>query len=471
MANAELVNQDDWTPARLLPTAGIRNQKEQERRAASALLAVMSAVPDLGHALLSQMKAPKGAISTYTELRFKDGDEKLHIPDGAVIIERGKTRWSCLVEIKTGNAVLEPDQITRYLDLAREHEFDGLLTISNEIRSDPKTLPYTVDKRKLRGLTVYHLSWWRVLTEAIVQHRFRGIEDPDQAWILNELIRYLDDDRSGASGFEGMGPEWVQVRESARNQTLRASDKAARAIASRWEQFVEYLCLHLSQELGVDVKHQRPRGKSPDERVAGVTDRLAREGILGCSIRVPDAVGPIGLEADLRTRQVATTVEIAAPKEGRAKTRVNWLLRQLADARDDLRVEVRFSQVRATRSELLSDCRDSPDKLLFGDDPKREPRSFLLAHSRPMGKKRGRADGSFVAETRKQTTDFYRDLVQGLMPPRTKAPRIREDEQQGVEVEPPVAKPPETSEGEARREREASLQRLADVMPFSSYGE
>lgn len=461
------MNQDDWTPARLLPTAGIRNQKEQERRGASALLAVMSAVPDFCYSLLSPMKAPKGAISTYTELRFKDGADRLHIPDGAVVIERGKTRWSCLVEIKTGNAALESDQVSRYLDLAREHQFDGLLTISNEIRSDSKTLPYSVDKRKLRGLTVYHLSWWRVLTEAIVQHRFRGIDDPDQAWILNELIRYLDDDRSGASGFEGMGSEWVQVRESARNQTLRASDQEAKAIASRWEQFVEYLCLHLSQELGVDVKHQRPWGKSPEERVAGATARLAQDGILACSIRVPDAAGPIGLEADLRTRRITTTVEIPAPKEGRPKTRVNWLLRQLADSPGDLRVEVRFSQVRATRSELLRDCSDTPEKLLLEDDPKREPRSFLLAQSKPMGKKRGRADGSFVAETRRQMTDFYRDLVQGLMPPRTKAPRIREEEQEVVEADSPTQPPPERSEGEARREREASLQHLANIMPFA----
>jgi hypothetical protein len=217
---------------------------------------------------------------------------------------------------------------------------------------------------------------------------------------LNELIRYLDDDRSGASGFEGMGPEWVQVRESARNQTLRASDREAGAIASRWEQFVEYLCLHLSQELGVDVKRQRPRGKSPEERVAGVTDRLAREGILGCSIRVPDAVGPIGLDADLRTRRVTTTVEIAAPKDGRPKTRVNWLLRQPADAPGDLRVEVRFSQVRATCSELLSDCRDAPEKLLLADDPKREPRCAVLAEPlRSQGDGRRQATRGARSET------------------------------------------------------------------------
>lgn len=428
MGNTNSLNQDEWVEARLLPTAGIRNQNEQERRAASALLAVMGAVPDFCHALLSGTRSPKGAVSTYTELRFRDGDEKLHIPDGAVVVERGKRRWSCLVEIKTGRARLEGKQVSRYLDLAREHGFDGLLTVSNQIRSDPRSLPYAVDKRKLRGLEVLHLSWWRVLTEAIVQHRFRGIGDPDQAWILGELIKYLDDEKSGASGFEGMGKEWVRVRESARNETLRASDPEARAVAGRWDQFVEYLCLHLSQELGVDVKHRRPRRGSPEERLNSAAKELA-SGALRCSIRVPDAAGPIGVEANLRTGRVTTSVEIPAPSEGRPKTRVNWLLRQLKGAPEDLRVEVRFSNVGTTRSELLRDCRDAPERLLLKDDPKREPRSFVLAQSRQMAKKRGRKEGSFVAETRRQATRFYRDLVQGLVPPRKKAPRIRDGEE------------------------------------------
>jgi len=458
--------QEDWVQARLLPTAGIRNQGEQERRATSALLAVMSAVPDFCHGLLSEMKAPKGKISTYTELRFRDGEEKLHIPDGAVVIERGKSRWSCLVEIKTNGVALEGGQISRYLDLARENGFDGLLTISNQIQGDSRALPYSVRKQKLRGLTVYHLSWWRILTEAIVQHRFRGIDDPDQAWILGELIRYLDDEKSGASGFDGMGREWVTVRENARNGSLRPDDPEAQAISGRWEQFVEYLCLHLSQELGVDVKHLRPRGKSPEEQVEATARRLASDGAFSCSIQVPDAVGPIGIEANLKARLVTTSVEIPAPTEGRPKTRINWLLRQLADAPDDLRIDVRFNRVRATRSELLRDCRQSPERLLMKDEPKREPRSFVVALSKPMGRKDGRKEGSFVAETRRQATDFYGDLVQGLVPPRTKAPKIREDD--SGEPDSPQVQPPEKPESMVRREHETNLQRLAEIVPFTS---
>lgn len=458
--------QDDWVSARLLPTAGIRNQGEQERRAASALLAVMSAVPDFCHGLLAGMKAPKGKISTYTELRFKDEEEKLHIPDGAVVVERGKNRWSCLVEIKTDGVALDGDQISRYLDLARAHGFNGLLTISNQIRGDARSLPYSVRKSKLKGLTVYHLSWWRVLTEAIVQHRFRGIADPDQAWILGELIRYLDDEKSGASGFQGMGGEWVRVRESARNGTLTATDPQTEKIAARWEQFVEYLCLHLSQELGVDVKHLRPRAKSPAEQIAATTKRLASDGVFSSSIQVPDAVGPIGIEADLRARLVTTSVEVPAPKEGRPKTRINWLLRQLKDAPGDLRVDVRFARVRAMRSELLRDCRESPELLAMKEDPKREPRTFVVALRKPMGKKDGRKEGSFVAETQRQVTEFYRDLVQGLMPPRTKAPRIQEEEE--AEPSDMLQSIPEKSEALVRREHEISLQRLAELTPFGS---
>lgn len=466
MYRVDLEGRDEWAPARLLPTAGIRNQTEQEKRAASALLAVMSAVPDFCHALLSRMGAYKGKISTYTELRFKDDEDRLHIPDGAIVIERGRKVWSCLVEIKTNGASLEGDQVSRYLDLARAHGFDGLLTISNQIRGDVSELPYTVKGQKLRGLSVYHLSWWHVLTEAIVQHRFRGISDPDQAWILGELIRYLDDEKSGAAGFEGMGRAWVRVRESARNGTLRADDPETETISARWEQFIEYLCLHLSQELGVDVKHLRPRGKTPEEQVALTTQRLASEGVFSSSLQVPDAVGPIGVEANLRTRLVTTNVEIAAPREGRPRTRINWLLRQLSDAPDGLRVDVHFSRVRATRSELLRDCRHSPERLLLKDDPKREPRAFVVALSRPMGKKDGRKEGSFVAETRRQVMGFYGDLVQGLVMPRTQAPKIREPEiADAVPAEPP---PSVKSENAIRREHDTSLQRLATMMSLGN---
>ncbi len=57
------------------------------------------------------------------------------------------------------------------MDRGRGRRRAAVLTISNQITSGVDHSPVEVDKRWLRNLGLYHLSWWRVLTEAIVQHR------------------------------------------------------------------------------------------------------------------------------------------------------------------------------------------------------------------------------------------------------------------------------------------------------------
>lgn len=122
------------------------------------------------------------------------------IPDGAVVVEaRGGKRWRCFVEVKTGDDDLRPEQVLAYLELAHQHGIDAVLTISNQITPSPAESPVALPPRKGRRPSGYpdlfHLSWWKVLTEAVIQHRHRGVSDPDQAWILGELIAYLDHER------------------------------------------------------------------------------------------------------------------------------------------------------------------------------------------------------------------------------------------------------------------------------------
>jgi hypothetical protein len=91
---------DSWHPARLIPTVGIKGQEGQERRATSSLLAVMRAVPESGHALLKELRAPKSAvIGTFAEVRFRDSSGRVVIPDGASVYERGKKTWTSSVEL------------------------------------------------------------------------------------------------------------------------------------------------------------------------------------------------------------------------------------------------------------------------------------------------------------------------------------------------------------------------------------
>jgi hypothetical protein len=430
--NAKAAVESAWHPARLIPVAGIRGQEEQEKRATSALLAVMRAVPEFGHSLIGSLGAPKGRIGTFAEVQLKDADGKLSIPDGAIVSERGQARWRALVEVKTGSADLTGEQVGRYVDMAKEHQFDALITISNQITARPGDLPYTVDRRKLRRVPVYHLSWWLIITTAVVQHRHRGVADPDQAWILGELIAYLDHENSGASGFEDMGESWVRVRDGARQGTLRATDKEARAVAARWEQFVDYLALGLSQDLGRDVLPIRPRGQTVDERTEALVQDLARAGVLSAGLRVPDAAGPVAMEVNLQAQQVTTSITVDAPRDGRPLSRINWLIRQLGTVAADVRIETSFAGSRETSALLLGEAREYPQRLLSAAEARREPRAFSLAVTRRMGAGRGKAQGSFVRETRRQVFDFYGDIVQNLKAWQPRAPKL---------PEPPAAVP------------------------------
>lgn len=411
----------------------------------------MAAVPDFGHAILSAIDAPRGHISTFAEVQLKDADGKLSIPDGAIVVERGKTVWRCLVEVKTSGAPLKVEQVERYLDMARDHRFDAVLTISNQITASPRESPVSIHKGKARKL--YHLSWWRVITEAIVQHRFRGIDDPDQAWILGELIAYLDHERSGASGFEDMGDKWVAVRNATANGTLRSGDPEAREVAERWDQFIDYLCLGLSQDLGREVTPVRPRKQTSEARLDAAAKSLAETGALEGAIRVPDAVGPITVQADLRTRKLSTSVAVQAPGEGRPQTRANWMLRQVKQAPADVRVDVSFVNSREASSLLLGEAREYPQRMLSATDPKRDPRAFELTLTKPMGTKRGKGERSFVLETRQQAVDFYRRIVQDLRRWQASAPKLPSEPE---EVPPtPQPQPPPFSASDERQAGEA----------------
>lgn len=418
------MTEESWHEARLIPTSGINGTQEQEKRATSALLAVMSAVPEFSRALLSPLGAPGRLPETFIEVPF-DVDGKRVIPDGLIRVNRGGRSWTALVEVKTGKNELQPQQCDNYLDVARAEGYDALITISNEVPSLPGVHPTSVDKRKLRKVQIHHWSWSYVLSTAIVQKEHRGISDPDQAWILGELIRYLEHDKSGALEFDDMGPNWVSIRDSVATGTLRANDKVAPEVVARFDALLQYMALRLGRRLGIDVSQVIER-KSTTNPAAYLADRmveLAESGRLSGVLRIPNAVGQLVVTADLRANIVTSHVEIDAPKEGRQTTRVNWLLRQLKDAPDSVRVESFAVRSRTGNAELLSAVRE--DLKLLAPDPNRDLRSFRIAIDTKAGAKRGSGKGSFIDSVVKSVDQFYGEVMQNLKAWTPTAPRMR----------------------------------------------
>jgi hypothetical protein len=423
-----------WHEARLIPTSGINGAEEQERRATSALLAVMTSVREFGRALTKPLGAPAGKITAYIEVPFRLGDQRLY-PDGLIRVRRGSHTWTCLVEVKTGSNRLVSDQLENYLDIAREQGFDALLTISNELPAMTNHHPTKVDKRKLKRVAIHHLSWSKVLTDAVMQKEFRGVADEDQAWILGELIRYLEHPRSGALEFEDMSDAWVPTREALAAGTLRTSDKGVSEVANRFDALLRFATLRLGRQLGAEVVPVLSRRElaEPSLRTQALVSQLVEHGTLSSAIRIPDAVGDLVVIADLRASRISCHVDIDAPAHGRATTRVNWLVRQLKCAPENVRVEAFAARTRgAGAAELLKSVREEPG--LLAPDPSKELRAFRVALSSSMGLKRGRGRGAFIDSVLAAVDAFYEDVVQNLKVWSAAPPRMREPEP--TELEP-----------------------------------
>ena len=354
-------------------------------------------------------------------------------------VRRGQRTWVALFEVKTGTTELDKAQVEAYLDAARHNRFDAVVTISNQIVPATGDHPVEVDKRKLGRVALHHVSWVALLTEAVMEHDHRGVADPEQAWILGELIAYLEHPSSGAMQFEDMGQYWTAVRDSVRAGTLGPTDDGVEDVVERWDELSRYLCLQLGRVLGADVQQVLPRRDRRD--VAGRRIRMARTlagaGVLECTLRVPAAVADINLSADLKTRTISASLQVDAPGDGRPRTRINWLVRQLrADAPASVRVDASFQSRSVTTSALLGALTERPDEALL-EDRRIAPRAFRVTLTRDMGMARGTGARSFIGSITALLDEFYRTVTQNLEAWKPPAPRLPRQTEEG-ESEPPA---------------------------------
>lgn len=446
-----MIVDEQWPAARLIPISSASGVEAQERRAVSALLAVMGAVPEFGRALLKPLGAPAGRIESFIEVPFKVDGKSLR-PDGIVAVTRAGKTWGVLIEAKTGANQVSRDQMELYLDLARELDMQAVLSISNQYVTSSAEYPVDVDRRKTKKVVLRHLSWVGVLTEAVVQKEYRGVSDPDQAYMLGELIRYLSDPRSGAVSFEGMGPSWTTVRDGIRAGTLRKSDPAVEALAFRWDDLVRYLVLSLTMELGRSIRPVlAPTERTPAARRQKLTDSLANVGVLHAELSVPDTAGTLVLQADLRARQVLASTQLDAPREGGSKKRVSWLLRQLQKAPGNVRVESLLARHADSLATTLDAARLDPT-LLYPDSGK-EISKFRITLSHNMGQKKDNTKGSFAESVMTATETFYREVLQNLHSWKATPPKLSTPSTVQEQVEERVVQLPDSAEHAVDKEQ------------------
>jgi len=430
---------DGFQAARLIPTTGIKGSIDQERRATSALLSVMKIVPELGTGLLKAAGAPKGIITSFIEPEFKMSGRKIR-PDGLIVVSRGKKSWRALVEVKTGKNLLDISQINSYLDICREYRIDALLTISNEVLNASGAHPTAgIDARKLRTTTLEHFSWLRIMTEAIVLSEHVGLQDVERGLVLKELIRFLQSSSSGASEFNDMGSAWVKVRDDIRTGAIRKPDQDVLDTVSRFESLVRYAALSLSARLGVSVKEVIPRMAKQDYRrfLAESANSFIETKSLTGAIEVPGAAAPLHMLADVGSGYLRCGCSIPAPAEGRNRTRLNWILRQLRKDPAGLTLSWSYKHSRVSESpHRVIDLLDRDYDFELSND--REIASFRIEMVAKMGLKRAAGKGGFIDSVVDLFEKFYGTVLESLrlwQPPAPKLPEaVKESTDETVAV-------------------------------------
>lgn len=418
--------------ARLIPVAA---DTSREARATSILLATVASVPPLARSLLKgvgQKVGKRTRIDSYTEPVFEKCPSELkHRPDGLLLLDSGKRSWSALFETKIGRSTLNSEQIARYCELARLNGINALITVSNQFTALPSHHPAPPPKNLTRSIDLFHWSWMHILTEAMLLLNDHDFESPDQAFILREMTRYFRHDKIGVSTFDRMNRDWkdLVLKIQAATPLKKTNPEVAGAVGA-WHQETRDLALLMSRKLNrhVSLKVSRAHDDDPIARHKDDCEKLIRDKCLEAIFDVPDAAAPISVCADLSRRTLTCSMRLAAPKNKKgAKSRINWLVRQLSKTEaDGLFVKAVWPGPRNNTQARLADVRNDPG-VLISEKGKKVPGSLEVIMVRDLAGKFSKSR-RFVQRLETAVPEFYEQVGEHLrawVPP---PPKMRKDE-------------------------------------------
>lgn len=415
--------------ARLIPSI---SDSKKEEKATSIVLASFMAVPEFAARVLESVGASvtkRTKIECFTEVVFKDSPvEADRRPDGLIVIKTGNKVWSALVESKIGRSDLQGDQIESYLSLAKHLKIDAVITISNQFAATPKHHPVKVSATKTRTVDLFHFSWLALKSAAAILVNEKHIADHDQAYIMSEVVRYLDSAASGVEPFSRMPSTWKDLCSAIQNDATigKNSDMVVESVGA-WYQLIRQLALDLSIAIGqsVELHLSRENKRDPSTLLSEEIDSLRKNGCLDTDLLIPDAASKLKVSADIARKVVFVSMKLNAPKDTkRATASINWLLRQLKskDA-TDLSVRAYWPRRAGTTVDTLQAVREDP-AILIPEGVNQIPVALEVCRVVDLGA-RFKGAKTFVEDISGVIPAFYQDAGQELNNWVAKAPKVK----------------------------------------------
>ena len=420
--------------ARLIPVVA---DTSKEERAAAILLAALRGVYEFRQAMLGSLGVRVGKradLEAWSEVTLRDqakkssGNKKRDRPDGLLRLHTGKKQWYALIEAKIGNATVDEEQLKNYVQQAKDHKIDAVITVTNQFVAMPSHHPVKIPKNLAKSVELYHWSWMYVLTQATLLLEENVIDSEDQVFLLNEVVRYFSHDSSGVTRFDSMNREWKEVVGKVKSgATLSKSSEEVENTVSSWHQEQRDLCLVMSRRLSRSVKLRLARAHRTDPlvRLRDDSEMLAKEHKLTCEIEIPHAAAPLDVTADLDRRTITCGMRVSAPQDKKStKARVNWLARQLQGAQPQgMYVKAirtgRAPDTQAPLSDVLNDA-----TCLEADNTNSVATAFEVFYMVDLA---GKFSGSkvFIEQLEQAVPHYYEQAGQRLRAWVAPPPRIR----------------------------------------------
>ena len=374
--------------------------------------------------------AMSGKLHVFAEVHFAEIEGEQ--PDGLIlVVAGGKIKDAALLEMKNKNSVLSEDQISRYLNVAKQYKIPRLITVSNQFVSIPTQSPIIVKVPK--NVRLYHLSWSYILTMAhiLLYDSEKNIKDPDQVEIMREVVDYLDHDVSGVCGFTIMKPGWKEVVNKVNKGTaLSKSDPDVSETISSWLQEERDMALLLSRELGLLIKSGLPKFKHDlSGRINYETKNLIQNKALTSTLQIAGAASDVSITAHFERRNIEMSVSLEPPQDKKMLGQIGWLKKQLDTCQrknketfqsilGELGVDIELKY----QTEPVRYSIDNLDTA-FNDLKGKEIRRFNISQIRDLGR-RFESRGGIVQNVESMLLDYYRGVVQHLKKWEKPAPKM-----------------------------------------------
>jgi len=259
----------------------------------------------------------------------------------------------------------------------------------------------------------------------------KNVSDRDQAYLLQELIRFLQHPNSGVLSFSRMEPGWKIVCQAIHQEApLRKTSEEVDDAVSSWNQLSRYMSLQMSVAVSrpVSVYMTRSQINDPIKYIEGHIVSLLSKQILEAQFDVPDTASHIFYVADLKARRLSAFMKIEAPRDKQQiKSRINWLIKQLTRCEDES-VMIRVEWPGRTQSDLFTLAQLRVDQsVVTAHTPKALPHHFEVILSIDLAGKFS-APIVFAEEATKLLINFYNSVGQHLRAWTPPPPRLKKDE-------------------------------------------